>query len=231
MKHWAAIGAGGVARCEGRSTPRYRSESQARPLTQAGGRRWRAATAPVENVAVAAAPSRVPDPGSADADLQRIKTASATRPDDGGGDSGMLADLPLEMRLQVQGLLVDLDAKLDDRGLMMTVPGALLFAVNSDEVRADRVRHARQGRGADRHVRRPRGAHRRPHRRRSATRRTTRRSRNAGPSWSSSSSSTTSSSTADRLSTEGQGEARPIASNATPQGRPANRRVEVLILN
>jgi OmpA-OmpF porin, OOP family len=36
---------------------------------------------------------------------------------------------------------------------------------------------------------------------------------------------------ADRLSTEGLGEARPIASNATPQGRRANRRVEVLILN
>jgi outer membrane protein OmpA-like peptidoglycan-associated protein len=36
---------------------------------------------------------------------------------------------------------------------------------------------------------------------------------------------------ADRLSTQGLGEARPIASNATPQGRRANRRVEVLILN
>ncbi|HZB53529.1 MAG TPA: OmpA family protein, partial [Reyranella sp.] len=36
---------------------------------------------------------------------------------------------------------------------------------------------------------------------------------------------------ADRLSTEGMGDARPIASNATPEGRRANRRVEVLILN
>ena len=36
---------------------------------------------------------------------------------------------------------------------------------------------------------------------------------------------------ADRLSTEGLGDAVPIASNATPQGRRANRRVEVLILN
>jgi flagellar motor protein MotB len=36
---------------------------------------------------------------------------------------------------------------------------------------------------------------------------------------------------ADRLSTEGLGDTRPIASNATPQGRRANRRVEVLILN
>jgi outer membrane protein OmpA-like peptidoglycan-associated protein len=35
----------------------------------------------------------------------------------------------------------------------------------------------------------------------------------------------------DRLAAEGVGEARPIASNATPQGRRANRRVEILILN
>jgi flagellar motor protein MotB len=36
---------------------------------------------------------------------------------------------------------------------------------------------------------------------------------------------------AGRVSAEGLGEARPIASNDTPQGRRANRRVEVLILN
>jgi OOP family OmpA-OmpF porin len=35
----------------------------------------------------------------------------------------------------------------------------------------------------------------------------------------------------DRLSTQGWGEARPIAANTTPEGRRANRRVEVLILN
>jgi OmpA-OmpF porin, OOP family len=36
---------------------------------------------------------------------------------------------------------------------------------------------------------------------------------------------------ADRLSTEGRGDTLPIASNATPEGRRANRRVKVLILN
>jgi OOP family OmpA-OmpF porin len=36
---------------------------------------------------------------------------------------------------------------------------------------------------------------------------------------------------ADRLATEGLGEVRPIAPNTTPQGRRANRRVDVLILN
>jgi outer membrane protein OmpA-like peptidoglycan-associated protein len=34
-----------------------------------------------------------------------------------------------------------------------------------------------------------------------------------------------------RLATEGMGEARPIASNATLEGRRANRRVEVMILD
>jgi OmpA-OmpF porin, OOP family len=34
-----------------------------------------------------------------------------------------------------------------------------------------------------------------------------------------------------RLATEGHGEAQPIATNATLEGRQANRRVEVLILN
>ena len=105
--------------------------------------------APVENVAVVAAPSQGPEPGSTDADLQRIKTASATRPgevegahlDQRGVLGGVpavltLADLPLEKRLQVQGLLADLHSKLDERGLMTTVPGELLFAMGSDEVQA-----------------------------------------------------------------------------------------------
>jgi OOP family OmpA-OmpF porin len=35
----------------------------------------------------------------------------------------------------------------------------------------------------------------------------------------------------DRLATQGWGESRPIAANTTPEGRRANRRVEVLILN
>ena len=48
----------------------------------------------------------------------------------------MLADLPLEKRLHVQGLLADLHSKLDERGLITTVPGELLFAVDSDEVQA-----------------------------------------------------------------------------------------------
>ena len=70
-----------------------------------------------------------------------------------------LAGLPLEKRLQVQGLLADLHSNLDERGLITTVPGELLFAMDSDEVQVGRLRHARQGGGTDRHARRPTGAH------------------------------------------------------------------------
>ena len=69
-----------------------------------------------------------------DGDLELIKSAHAAG---GPADEALQRlgpDLPPEMRLQVQGLLVDLGAKLDRRGLAMTVPGAELFAVNSETI-------------------------------------------------------------------------------------------------
>jgi chemotaxis protein MotB len=200
----------------------------------------RAAAAPAENLAP---PSQGPEPGSADADLQRTKTASATRPGEGEGahldQRGILggvppvltlADVPLERRQHVQGLLADLRSKLDERGLMTTVPGELLFAVGRDEVQAgaydtlakvaeligmypnrqvlivghsDAIGDAEQNRQLS-------------ERRAEVVKQILVENFELA---------------ADRLSTEGVGEARPIASNATPQGRRANRRVEVLILN
>jgi outer membrane protein OmpA-like peptidoglycan-associated protein len=210
---------------------------------QAYGER-RAAAAPVEDVAAVAAPSERPEPGSADADLQRTETASATRPGDGEGAHldqrgilggrpavfPMLADLPLEERLHVQGLLADLRSKLDERGLMTTVPGELLFAAGSDEVQAgaydtlakvaelismydDRqvliIGHSDADGDAVNNQQLSK-------RRAELVKQIFVENFEVA---------------ADRLSTEGFGEARPIASNATPQGRRANRRVEVLILN
>ena len=77
-------------------------------------------------------------------------TTSATQPGAGEGahldQRGILggvpavltlADLPREKRLRVQGFVADLHSKLDERGLMTTVPGELLFTVGSDEVQAD----------------------------------------------------------------------------------------------
>ena len=203
----------------------------------------RAAAAPVENVAAVAAPSQGPEPGSADADLQRTKTASATRPgevegahlDQRGILGGvpavlMLADLPLEKRQHVQGLLADLHSKLDERGLMTTVPGELLFAVGSDEVQAgagDTLAKVAEliGMYDDRQVLiiGHSDAMGDAARNRQLSERRAELVKRIFVDYFGLA--------ADRLSTEGLGEARPIASNATPQGRSANRRVEVLILN
>jgi len=220
----------------------------AEPGTPSGGeqadREGRAATAPGENVAAVAAPSQGPEPGSADADLQRTGTPSATRPGDGEGAHldqrgilggrpavfPMLADLPPERRQHVQGLLADLPSKLEERGLMTTVPGELLFEAGSDEVQAgagdtlakvaeligmydDRqvliIGHSDAiGDAADN--------------RQLSERRAELVKRIFVDYFGLA---------ADRLSTEGLGEVRPIASNATPEGQRANRRVEVLILN
>jgi outer membrane protein OmpA-like peptidoglycan-associated protein/predicted nuclease with TOPRIM domain len=194
-------------------------------------------------VAVVAAPSQGPEPGSTDADLQRTETASATRPgevegahlDQRGVLGGVpavltLADLPPGERQHVQGLLADLHSRLDERGLMTTVPGELLFTAGSDEVRlgayntlakvaelismyADRqvliIGHSdAEGPAADNQQLSERRAE-------LVKQMLVNRFKLA----------------ADRLATEGLGEARPIASNDTPRGRRANRRVEVLILN
>jgi outer membrane protein OmpA-like peptidoglycan-associated protein/predicted nuclease with TOPRIM domain len=204
----------------------------------------RAAAAPVENVATVAAPSLDPEPGSAAADQERIKTASAMRPDDGEGAHldqrgilggrpavfQMFADLPREKRLRVQRLLAGLHSKVDERGLMTTVPGELLFALNSDEVQVGAyetlVKVAELiGLYDNRQVliighsdALGDAAHNRQLSERRAEVVKQFFVENFGLG-------------ADRLSTAGLGDARPIASNATPEGRRANRRVEVLILN
>jgi chemotaxis protein MotB len=221
--------------------PALLAESGAPSGSEQADREGGAATAPVGNVAAVAAPSQDPEPGSADADPQR--SASATRRgeveganlDERGILGGVpavltLADLPLEKRQQVQGLLADLQSKLDERGLMTTVPGELLFAAGSNEVRVGAydtlgkvaeligmygnrqvliIGHSDAIGDAERN-------------RDLSERRAERVKQIFVDDFDL---------VADRLYTEGLGEARPIASNATPQGRLANRRVEVLILN
>jgi outer membrane protein OmpA-like peptidoglycan-associated protein len=203
-----------------------------------------AAVTPVENVARVAAPSLDPEPGSADADQERIKTASAMRGGDGEGAHldirgilggrpavfRMFADLPREKRLRVQRLLSELHSKVDERGLMTTVPGELLFALNSDEVHVGAygmlVKLAELiGLYDNRQVlivghsdALGDAAHNRQLSERRAEVVKQFLVENFGFA-------------ADRLSTEGLGEAHPIASNETPDGRRANRRVEVLIQN
>ena len=180
---------------------------------------------------VAAAPAR-PDaePSGADADLERIKTASALNPSDDGELPAMLADLPLEQRLHVQGLLADLDSKLDDRGLTTTVPGELLFAVNSDEVQESA--HDTLAKVAelisvydDRQVLiigHSDAVGDAAYNKQLSERRAGLVKQFFIDNFELEE---------DRMATQGWGESRPIAANTTLEGRRANRRVEVLILN
>ena len=141
-----------------------------------------------------------------------------------------LADLPPDRRQHVQGLLADLHSNLDERGMMTSVPGELLFPVGSDRVQpgaygtlakvADLIGayenkqvliigHSDSMGDAE-------------HNRQLSKRRADLVRQIFVENFDL---------PANRLVTEGAGETRPIASNATSQGRQANRRVEVLILN
>ena len=179
---------------------------------------------------VNAAARQGPAAGSADDDLARLKSASALHQPDDGEAAVMLAGLPLEKRLHVQGLVADLDGELDARGLMTTVPGELLFSVNSDEVQSaayDTLAKVAEliGTYDDRQVMIIGHSdavgdaaynQRLSERRAELVKQFFVDNFDIDPA---------------RLATEGLGETRPIASNATLEGRRANRRVEVLILN
>ena len=185
--------------------------------------------APVEEVA-AVATSQDPEPGGAEVDLARIKAASATNQPDGGAAPAMLADLPLEKRLHVQGLLADLGSNLGDQGLMTTVPGELLFAVNSDAVQESA--HDTLAKVAelmsvydDRQVLiigHSDAVGDAAYNKQLSERRAGLVKQFFIDNFEVEE---------DRLATQGWGESRPIASNTTLDGRRANRRVEVLILN
>jgi outer membrane protein OmpA-like peptidoglycan-associated protein len=220
------------------------ADSGAPSAGEEADREGRAVAAPVENVAAMAAPSQGPEPTSADADLQPTRTASAARPGDGEGAHldqrailggrpavfPMLADLPPEKRQHVQNLLADLPSKLEERGLMTTVPGELLFTVGSDEVQTGAYTTlAKVAELIDMYDNRQvfiighSDALGDPASNRQLSERRAEQVKEILVNYFEIS--------ADRLSTEGLGDTQPIASNATPEGRRANRRVEVLILN
>jgi outer membrane protein OmpA-like peptidoglycan-associated protein len=142
----------------------------------------------------------------------------------------MVADLPLEKRLHVQGLLADLHSNLDQRGLTTTVPGELLFAMDSDEVQPgayDTLAKVAEliGTYDDRKVLiigHSDAMGDAAYNRQLSERRAELVKQFFIDNFELS---------ADRLVTEGLAEVRPIASNTTPEGRRANRRVDVLILN
>ena len=186
----------------------------------------RSSTAPDATAAEAAAERETP----LESDLELIKSANAA---EGTADEALrrlTPDVPLEMRLQVQGLLVDLGAKLDSRGLKMTVPGGSLFAINSDTIEptafdtlakvAELIDAYRDREvmivGHTDSIGDEAYNQTLSHRRAELVKQFFVDHFDLEPA---------------RLSIDGRGEAQPIASNDTVSGRQANRRVEVLILD
>ena len=130
----------------------------------------------------------------------------------------------------MQGILADLHSNLDERGLITTVSGEFLFAMDSDEVQAgayDTLAKVAELIGTyDDHkvliIGHSDAVGDAAYNRQLSERRAELVKQFFIDNFQL---------PPDRLAAEGVGEARPIASNATPQGRRASRRVEILILN
>ena len=163
-------------------------------------------------------------------DLQVLKTGYH---DEGAAPqtlAAVTAALPLEARVQVQNLLADLDAVTDQEGLKMTVPGAELFTIDSQQIepsahdalaKVAELINVYDGRevlilGHTDAIGRASYNQTLSEQRARLVRQFFVEHFDIDPA---------------RLSTRGHGEEQPIASNETVRGRQANRRVEVMILN
>jgi outer membrane protein OmpA-like peptidoglycan-associated protein/FtsZ-binding cell division protein ZapB len=207
------------------------SERPDEPAATAKADNGDASSTSVANVAAADGDDAEPVTGGAastEVDIDRVKSANAaSQPDD---VALRLGDLPLEKRLHVQGLLADLDSKIDKQGLMTIVPGGLLFAINSEAVQESA--HDTLAKVAelisvydDRKVLivgHTDAVGDAAYNKQLSERRAELVKQFFVDNFDVEE---------DRLSTQGFGEERPIASDATREGRRANRRVEVLILN
>jgi outer membrane protein OmpA-like peptidoglycan-associated protein len=144
--------------------------------------------------------------------------------------ANLTVGLAPDARLQVQRLLEELDAKAERRGLMVTVPGASLFQTDSERI--DEAAHSLLAKVAelvklydDRRlliVGHTDAIGDAAYNQYLSTRRAEVISDFLIQNFEIEET---------RLSIEGKGEEQPIASNATRDGRMANRRVEVLLLN
>lgn len=187
----------------------------------------RSSTAPDAAAAKVAAERETPF----ESDLELIKSANAAEtPTDEALRRLTPDNLPLEMRLQVQGLLVDLGAKLDSRGLKMTVPGAALFAINSETIEPtayDTLAKVAELIDAYRDHEVMIVGHTDSIGDEAYNQMLSQRRAELVKQFFVDNFDVE----AERLSIDGRGEAQPIATNATVSGRQANRRVEVLILD
>jgi outer membrane protein OmpA-like peptidoglycan-associated protein len=181
-----------------------------------------------ETLVLTAAPAAGPEP--ADGELALIKRSEPTASGSPKSLGALTAELPMEGRIQAQSLLADLKAETDRQGVKLIVPGGELFTVNGEEVRD--TAHDSLAKVAELmnlyksqpvlivgHT-----------------------DAIGAPDYNQTLSERRAGLVrqffidhfdveAARLSTQGMGEQKPIASNATAAGRRANRRVEVLILN
>lgn len=144
--------------------------------------------------------------------------------------AALVSDLPDDRRQRAETLLADLNVRLGDRGLTMTVPGTILFAVNSEQIEPDA--HDTLAKVAemvdlysDRNVLVV--AHTDAVGDDEYNQVLSERRADLVKSYFVEEFEIAN----NRLSAEGQGEQRPITSNATAEGRDANRRVEVIVLN
>jgi flagellar motor protein MotB len=182
-----------------------------------------------EALALAAAPAAGPAE-RADGELALVKLSEPTTPALPKTLDLLMAELPVEGRIQAQSLLADLAAETGPQGVKLIVPGGELFTVNGKEVRdAAHDSLAKVAELINLYKSQPvlivghTDAVGAPDYNQTLSERRAGLVRrffidNFGVE-------------AARLSTLGLGEQEPIASNATAAGRRANRRVEVLILN
>jgi outer membrane protein OmpA-like peptidoglycan-associated protein/predicted nucleic acid-binding Zn-ribbon protein len=142
----------------------------------------------------------------------------------------LTAALPRKKRLQARDLLVDLDAKPDQRGLLMTVPGASLFEGNNETI--EPTAHAPLAKVADlidtyddhkvMIIGHTDSIGAEAYNRALSQQRADLVRQFFVDRFGVDSS---------RLLSRGEGESEPVATNATLEGRQANRRIEVVILN
>ncbi len=229
-----------IAAAEKAGSSGNRAPAEARGAAQAGA--WIPKLTPAraavsgqqqQQLIAAAASTASPTPASAK-NPPAASSPLASRVDRGGAGAAPLptevAGLTQERQERAERLLSNLRARSDSRGIAMTVPGTILFAVNSEKIEPDAhdtlaevaemvdlydardvliVGHT-DAVGDD-------GYNQQLSERRAEL-------------------------VKDyfidqfkvqprRLSSEGRGETRPITSNATAEGRDANRRIEVIILN
>jgi outer membrane protein OmpA-like peptidoglycan-associated protein/predicted nucleic acid-binding Zn-ribbon protein len=142
----------------------------------------------------------------------------------------LTANLPFKRKLQIQTLLTELKPEVDQRGLQMSIPGGALFRTNSDEIeqtsyptlaKLAELINASDGRQVL-IVGHTDATGEAAYNQILSKRRADLIKQFFVDNFDID---------AARLVTEGKGEETPIASNGTPDGREANRRVDVLLLD